>query len=117
MWPSSKFLGSLKILYLCFSYQSVLLKREKTNIIDLELHSTNELKVIKLKQMFAQKPKYFCHSVRFASIKECETKVGSAAKQKQEDFEHLNRLLEGLQLDKDILTQLKVSKSTFLSLF
>ena len=50
-------------------------------------------------------------------IQECETKVGSAAKQKQEDFEHLNRLLEGLQLDKDILTQLKVRKSTFLSLF
>ena len=52
--------------------------------MDLEHHSTNQLKVIKLKQMFAQKTKYFCHSVRFASIKECETKVGSAAKQKQE---------------------------------
>jgi len=56
----------------------------KINILDLEQRSTEELK-------------------------DCEIKVGSAAKQKQEDLEHLNRLLEGLQLDKDILTQLKVN--------
>ena len=54
---------------------------------------------------------------RFCQIQECERKIGSVAKQKEKDLEHLNRLLEGLQLDKDILTQLKVRKSTFLSLF
>jgi len=47
--------------------------------------------------------------------KECESRLGSAAKQKQEDLDHLSRLLDGLQLDKDILTQLKVRKKTFLS--
>ena len=35
-------------------------------------------------------------------------KLGSSLRQKQEDLDHLGRLLEGLQLDKDILLQLKV---------
>ena len=40
-------------------------------------------------------------------------KLGIGAKQKQEELENLNRLLEALQLDKDILTQLKVRKDIF----
>jgi len=60
------------------------LKREKANVMDLEKLSTKE-------------------------HKECESRLGSAAKQKQEDLDHLSRLLDGLQLDKDILTQLKVN--------
>ena len=43
-------------------------------------------------------------------------KLGIGAKQKQEELENLNRLLEALQLDKDILTQLKVRNQTFLFL-
>ena len=49
------------------------------------------------------------------STQECESRLGRAAKQKQEDLDHLSRLLDGLQLDKDILTQLKVRENTFLS--
>ena len=49
------------------------------------------------------------------SNQECEIKLGIGAKQKQEELEHLNRLLEALQLDKDILTQLKVRKAIFLN--
>ena len=51
------------------------------------------------------------------SIQECEIKLGIGAKQKQEELEHLGRLLEALQLDKDILTQLKVRKAIFLTLW
>ena len=36
-------------------------------------------------------------------------KLGSSSRRKQEDLDHLGRLLEGLQLDKDILLQLKVT--------
>ena len=36
-------------------------------------------------------------------------KLGSSLRRKQEDLDHLGRLLEGLQLDKDILLQLKVT--------
>ena len=59
--------------------------------------------------MIPSKPKHL-RTNNIGSIQECQIKLGSAAKQKQEDLDHLSRLLEGLQLDKDILTQLKVRR-------
>ena len=59
--------------------------------------------------MIPLKLKYFCIN-NIGLNQECESRLGSAAKQKQEDLDHLSRLLDGLQLDKDILTQLKVRK-------
>ena len=64
--------------------------------------------------MIPLKLKYFCIN-NIGLNQECESRLGSAAKQKQEDLDHLSRLLDGLQLDKDILTQLKVRENTFLS--
>ena len=44
------------------------------------------------------------------AIQKCETEIGSVERQKEEELGTLTRLLEGLKLDKDILTQLKVRK-------
>lgn len=42
------------------------------------------------------------------SSQECQARLGTESAKKQAEVDHLGRLVEGLQLDKDILTQLKV---------
>ena len=101
-----------------FSYQTILLKRENARVLALEQISSNEHKVdLESHQGFLLKKIVFDGDALFEifsmtnfSCKKCETEIGSVERQKEEELGTLTRLLEGLKLDKDILTQLKVRK-------
>ena len=95
------------------------MKRENARVLALEQISSNEHKVdLGIHQGFLFKKIVFdgdaalfeIFSMTNFSCKKCETEIGSVERQKEEELGTLTRLLEGLKLDKDILTQLKVRK-------
>ena len=94
------------------------MKRENARVLALEQISSNEHKVdLESHQGFLFKKIVFDGGALFEifsmtnfSCKKCETEIGSVERQKEEELGTLTRLLEGLKLDKDILTQLKVRK-------
>ena len=79
-------------------YQSSLLDQELLQLERERMMYLQMGKVITEQTMTGLKP----------CIQECQTEVGEQAQKQEEEIKQLERVKEGLLLDKDILNQLKV---------